>query len=79
MSLFYRQQRQLRSIEAGLFRSDSHLTGMLEMFTRLYSGQDMPASEHLPPGKAVTGEPSPGSPWGSPSPLSLSASCSARL
>jgi hypothetical protein len=27
MSLCYREQRQLRGIEAGLFRSDSHLVG----------------------------------------------------
>ncbi len=47
MSLCYREQRQLRDIEAGLFRSDSHLAGMLETFGRLYSGQDMPASERV--------------------------------
>ena len=42
MSLCYREQRQLRGIEAGLFRSDSHLTAMLYVFGRLYSGS-MPA------------------------------------
>ena len=47
MSLCYREQRQLRGIEAGLFRSDSHLAGMLDVFGRLYSGQDMPASERV--------------------------------
>jgi len=47
MSLCYREQRQLRGIEAGLVRSDSHLVGMLETFGRLYSGQDMPASERV--------------------------------
>jgi len=47
MSLCYREQRQLRGIEAGLFRSDSHLAGMLETFDRLYRGQDMPASERV--------------------------------
>ena len=47
MSLCYREQRQLRGIQAGLFRSDSHLAGMLEMFGRLYGGQDMPASERV--------------------------------
>jgi hypothetical protein len=47
MSLCYREQRQLRGIEAGLFRSDSHLVGMLETFGRLCSGQDMPASERV--------------------------------
>ena len=51
MSLCYREQRQLRGVEAGLFRSDSHLAGMLEMFGRLYRGQDMPASERVPSGK----------------------------
>jgi hypothetical protein len=45
MSLCYREQRQLRGIEAGLLGSDSHLAGMLETFGRLCSGQDMPASE----------------------------------
>ena len=48
MSLCYREQRQLRGIEAGLFRSDSDLAGMLETFGRLYSGQDLPASEQVP-------------------------------
>ncbi len=47
MSLCYREQRQLRDIEAGLLRSDSHLAGMLETFGRLYRGQDMPASERV--------------------------------
>ena len=50
MSLCYREQRQLRRIEAGLFRSDSYLAGMLEMFGRLYRGQDMPAPERALPG-----------------------------
>src|SRR5260370_8898836 len=59
MSLCYREQRQLRGIEAGLFRSDSHLAGMLETFGRLYRGQDMPASERVlsgqgPDRRAVT-------------------------
>jgi len=47
MSLCYREQRQLRSIEAGLLQSDSHLTAMLYVFDRLYRGQDMPASERV--------------------------------
>ena len=34
MSLCYHEQRQLRGIEADLFRSDSHLVGMLETFGR---------------------------------------------
>jgi hypothetical protein len=48
MSLSYREQCQLRGIEAGLFRSDSYLAAMLDLFGRLYSGQDMPASEQVP-------------------------------
>ena len=48
MSLCYREQRRLRGIEASLFRSDSDLAGMLDMFGRSYSGQDMPASERVP-------------------------------
>ncbi len=47
MSLCYREQRQLRGIEAGLLRSDSRLAGMLDVFGRLYRGQDMPASERV--------------------------------
>jgi hypothetical protein len=47
MSLCYREQRQLRGIQAGLLRSDSHLAGMLDVFGRLYRGQDMPASERV--------------------------------
>jgi hypothetical protein len=51
MSLFYREQRQLRGIQARLLGSDSHLAGMLETFGRLYRGQDMPASEQVPSGR----------------------------
>lgn len=47
MSFCYREQRQLRDIEAGLFRSDSRLAGMLFVFGRLYRGQEMPASERV--------------------------------
>jgi hypothetical protein len=47
MSLRYRERRQLRGIQVGLFRSDSHLAGMLDVFGRLYHGQDMPASERV--------------------------------
>jgi hypothetical protein len=47
MSLCYREQRQLRGIQAGLSRSDSHLAGMLGTFGRLHRGQDMPASERV--------------------------------
>jgi hypothetical protein len=51
MSLCYREQRQLRGIEADLLQSDSHLTAMLYVFDRLYGGQDMPASEQVPSGQ----------------------------
>ena len=51
MSLCYREQRQLRGIEADLLQSDSHLTAMLYVFDRLYSGQDTPASEQVPSGQ----------------------------
>ena len=48
MSLNYRQQHQLRLIEAGLVRSDPQLAGMLGMFGRLSAGQDMPTWEQVP-------------------------------
>ena len=51
MSLCHREQRQLRGIQAGLSRSDSHLAGMLDAFGRLYRGQDMPASERVVSGR----------------------------
>jgi hypothetical protein len=51
MSLCYREQRQLRGIEADLLQSDSHLTAMLYVFDRLYRGQDTPASERVPSGQ----------------------------
>ena len=51
MSLCYREQRQLRGIQARLQGSDSHLAAMLEVFGRLYRGQDMPASEQVPSGQ----------------------------
>jgi hypothetical protein len=51
MSLCYREQRQLRGIEADLFRSDSRLVGTLQTFGRLYSGQNMPASERVLSGR----------------------------
>ncbi|MBO0816596.1 MAG: DUF3040 domain-containing protein [Actinobacteria bacterium] len=47
MSLCYRERYQLRGIEAALFRSDSHLAAMLDVFGRLYSSQEMPASEQV--------------------------------
>jgi hypothetical protein len=48
MSLSYRQQNQLRRIEAGLRRPDPHLGAMLTIFGRLYPDQDLPAWEQVP-------------------------------
>jgi hypothetical protein len=49
MSLSYRQENQLRRVEADLRRSDPHLGAMFSMFGKLYPDQDMPASEQEPP------------------------------
>ena len=48
MILNYRQQCDLRRIEACLRRSDPHLGAMLRIFGRLYPHQDMPAWEQQP-------------------------------
>ena len=48
MNLNYRQQHQLRRIEAGLRRADPHLGAMFGVFGRLYPHQDMPAWEQQP-------------------------------
>jgi hypothetical protein len=48
MNLNYRQQHQLRRIEAGLRRADPHLGTMFGVFGRLYPHQDMPAWEQQP-------------------------------
>lgn len=45
MSLNYRQQRQLRYIEASVRRTDPHLGAMLGIFGRLYPEKDLPAWE----------------------------------
>jgi hypothetical protein len=50
MNLNYRQQHQLRRIEAGLRRADPHLGAMFGIFGRLYPRQDMPAWEQQPRG-----------------------------
>jgi hypothetical protein len=47
MSLSYRQENQLRRVEADLRRSDPHLGAMFWMFGKLYPDQDMPASERV--------------------------------
>jgi hypothetical protein len=49
MNLSYRQENQLRRVEADLRRSDPHLGAMFNMFGKLYPDQDMPASEQVPP------------------------------
>jgi hypothetical protein len=48
MSLSYRQERQLRLLEAGLIRSDPFLASIMGTFGRLYAGQHMPDWEHMP-------------------------------
>ena len=48
MRLSYRQQRQLRLIEAAMRRSDPHLGAMFGIFGRLYPDQDLPDREQLP-------------------------------
>ena len=48
MNLNYRQQHQLRRIEAGLRQADPHLGGMFGVFGRLYPRQDMPTWEQQP-------------------------------
>lgn len=45
MSLNYRQQRQLRYIEASVRQTDPHLGAMLGIFGRLYPERDLPAWE----------------------------------
>jgi hypothetical protein len=48
MSLTYRQQRQLRYIEASVRRTDPHLGAMLGLFGRLYPEKDLPGWEQEP-------------------------------
>ena len=55
MKLSYRQQRQLRLIEATVRRSDPQLGAMFGIFGRLYPGQDMPGAEQLPDGRSGQG------------------------
>jgi hypothetical protein len=47
MSHSAREQQALDSIEDGLAGSDPHLTSMLGIFTRLASGEEMPAREKI--------------------------------
>jgi Protein of unknown function (DUF3040) len=55
MRLSYRQQRQLRLIEATVRRSDPQLGAMFGIFGRLYPGQDLPDAEQLPDGPSGQG------------------------
>jgi hypothetical protein len=48
MNLNYRQQHQLRRIEAGLRGADPHLGAMFGVFGRLYPHQGLPAWEQQP-------------------------------
>ncbi len=48
MCLSYRQQRQLRFIEARLRRAEPHLGAMLAIFGRLYPDQKVPDWEQVP-------------------------------
>ena len=48
MRLSYRQQRQLRLLDAAVRRSDPRLDAMFGTFDRLYTGQDLPGAEQLP-------------------------------
>ncbi|HTX84267.1 MAG TPA: hypothetical protein VME44_18940 [Streptosporangiaceae bacterium] len=47
MSLSARERQVLDSIEEGLARSDPRLVGLLATFTRLASGEKMPAREKI--------------------------------
>lgn len=47
MRLSYRQERQLRLIDAAVRRSDPHLGAMFGTFDRLYTGQDLSGPEQL--------------------------------
>jgi hypothetical protein len=49
MSLPVRQQRVLNDIEASLQAADHQLTSMFATFTRLTSGDDLPATEAIRP------------------------------
>ena len=48
MNLNYRQQHQLRRMEAGLRRADPHLGAMFGIFGRLYPHQGLPGWEQQP-------------------------------
>lgn len=50
MSLSAWEQQVLNSIKDGLARSDPQLAALLSAFTRLTSGEEMPAAEKVPAG-----------------------------
>jgi len=50
MSLTAWEQQALDSIRDGLTGSDPQLAALLTTFTRLASGEEMPAREEIPPG-----------------------------
>jgi hypothetical protein len=53
MSLSAREEQILDSMEDGLARSDPKLTWMLATFTRLASGEEMPAREKIRPARLL--------------------------
>ena len=63
MSLSYRQQHQLRRIEARVRRSDPHLGAMFGVFGRLYAGEDMPTREEAPQVPVSHGRLQQGAAW----------------
>ena len=50
MSLSTKEQRALDSIKDGLASSDPQLIALLTTFTRMASGEEMPAREEIQPG-----------------------------
>ena len=54
MSLSTQERQALRSIEEDLSGSDPKLVSLLATFTRLTAGEDMPAREKTPAGRATT-------------------------
>ena len=50
MSLSTKEQRALDSIKDGLASSDPQLIALLTTFTRMASGEEMPACEEIQPG-----------------------------
>jgi hypothetical protein len=63
MKLSYRQQRQLRLIDAAVRRSDPHVGAMFGIFGRLYTGEDLPGAEQLPDQPAGRGFPRRAASW----------------